>query len=139
MSFSRRKINSDLARIIKLNGRVIGCYLRNTLPTPARVPTDIYANSPSPDTSNTTLYYIYAVFQQSISEDPVADAGLVGTVKGTLTIPYSYRDILNKTEFFDPYLNGSKFIKDGAALDDQSLMIIQAVKARYLPEIGWVQ
>lgn len=139
MPFSRRSANSAILHMIKTTGQKVACYWRNQVLVPERVPQDLYDDSSSPDDVNVTLYYIFATFSSTTTEDPTDPAGLRGTVFGTLIIPYQYRDIVNRTEYFDPYLNGSKFLKVGAIVDDQGITVTQKIRAEYLPQIGEIQ
>jgi hypothetical protein len=126
--------------IFKKTGKVIACYERITDPlaNTQRVPARLYTenNDPAFDINNYKKYYIFAKFEQSEPETAVGIEGRTSTMYGNITIPYLWRDILNKTEFFDPFLNGSRFIKTGAAVDDESLFIVQSVQAVYLPQLG---
>lgn len=97
------------------------------------MPTDPYADNVAPDDSDYKIYYIFASFEQDEPEE-FTQAGKMAAITGTLTVPWIYRGYLAKTAYFDPYLNGSKFIKVGASIDDESILITQRVKSLYLPQ-----
>lgn len=132
--FNKRRINSKILAITKKVGRVIACYQQAAGPTvPPKVPTDPYASAPALPDSSYTVFYIFGNFEQD--EQQVIDAGgRIAAVTGTITIPWIYKTYLNNTSYFDPYLNGSKFVKMGASIDDESVTVIQKVKSIYLPQ-----
>lgn len=134
--FSKRRVNRRTLNILRKVGRVIGCYQQISgfaNEATDRVPADPYADNAAPVEADYKLYYIFAEFVQDEPEE-TTQAGRVASVTGTLTIPWIYKSILAQTAYFDPYLNGSKFIKVGAAVDSQNVLITQRVKAQYLPQ-----
>lgn len=139
-SFDKRHINRKALEIFKRTGKVIACYERLDPPNELanRVPTSLVLGNRDAQEGSASYkkYFIFAKFERSDVENANAPEGRTSAVYGNIKVPYLYRQILAKTEYFDPYLNGSKFIKSGGTVDDENLFIYQAVTSTYLPELG---
>lgn len=135
-NFSKRRMNNKILYILKKVGRVVACYQQianfaNELAN--RVPADPYQDDLASTDDDYKIFYIFAAFQQDEAES-FEQAGKMASITGTLTIPWIYRAYIAQTAYFDPFLNGSKFIKVGAQVDDESVLITQRVKSLYLPQ-----
>ena len=135
--FSKRRINQQTLNIIRYTGRVIACYQQiSGFPDPSvRIPTDPYAAAAGEPDADYKKYFIFASFKQTTGESTAIE-GQVTAVTGTLVVPRMYVDVLRVTAYFDPYCNGSKFIKVGAVVDEENIVVEQAIKSIYLPNQG---
>lgn len=134
--FNKRRMNSRILYILKQVGQVVACYQQTSgfaNEAANRVPTDPYADNEAPPEVDYQVFYIFAQFEQDEPES-LEQVGAISTVTGTLTIPWIYKSYLAKTAYFDPYLNGSRFVKVGAGVDDESVIVVQRVKSIYLPQ-----
>jgi hypothetical protein len=140
--FSKRHINRQSLRIFRATGRQMAMYVRKDafnpqVTVPARVPTDITAAAEVPGAVDHTLVYIFAYFD-SDDQQAMESAGSTSFITGTLTIPRMYKTLLDKAEYFDPFLNGSRFEKAGASPDAEGLFVFQKIKSVVNPTMGEV-
>ena len=140
--FNKRHVQRQSLNIIRKTGQIVACFEARAgaedTELPDRVPTDLYAAvaDPADIPANYTKYYIFALFENDIVES-LDQIGRESHVTGMLTIPMIYSSILKKTEYFDPYLNGSRFVRVGKPnVDDEGLFIFQAIQGEVLPDLG---
>ena len=144
-SFNKRHIQQRSLEIIRSVGQVVACYQKRAGAGDSeitdRVATDLYAavSDPADTPANYSKYYIFALFERDIKETEDIP-GRETEVTGMLTVPMIYLSVLQKTDYFDPYLNGSRFERAGRSdIDEENLFIFQAIKGVVLPDLGDVQ
>jgi hypothetical protein len=133
MPFSYRRVLRQELRIFNVVGKPILLYLRITpdAALPFNPAIDPFQKNEDPiELNNYTKRYIKARFVEKDTQI-FDDNGRKKEVTGTITCPAIYRSLLAETEFVDPFLDGSRFVKVGAIVNEGRSMITQQIKSLY--------
>lgn len=107
-------------------------YMRQPLTSaPAYVAGQLFAKDQAPLESTDIIKFIRGKFEETDSEQD-GPAGRDRKVKGIITVPMLYRSYLAMAEYIDPYLDGSRFKKSGAIVDEGRIFITQMIESVYL-------
>ncbi len=134
----RRMLQQEL-KIFRAAGKPMLLIVRtdaNTVPT--YTPGQLFTSDTLPEeTTDTNHVYIYGKFD----ETDVEEFGTIGRkrlVKGIITVPMLYKSLLAAADFIDPYLDGSRFKKTGAIIDEGRIFCSQAITSFTLANTGEV-
>jgi hypothetical protein len=128
-TYSQRRILAKQLEIFNRTGQIILLLVNNTVTTPPTyTPGKLFSlpGSPASDidpvenAANYTSRFIRGRFAETDVEQ-TNGPGRRRSVKGVITVPMLYKSILAQTEYIDPYLDGSRFIKSGAIVDESRL------------------
>jgi hypothetical protein len=120
------------ARIFNLTGTTMMLYLRTDGDEPAPyTPGQLFSAGEDPtDPSDYARLYVKGRFKET-DDQTFGPAGHQNAVTGIITIPMLYKSILAKAEYVDPYLNGSRFVRVGAIVDEGRIFITQRIMSIY--------
>lgn len=99
--------------------------------TPGRL---LDADTDAPE-SDLKRIYIYGKFEETDVES-YGNIGRQREVNGVITVPMLYKTLLAQAEYIDPYNDGSRFTKDGAAVDEGRLFITQSIRSLSLKSVA---
>lgn len=139
--FSYRAINRRQLHIFNATGKVIQLIMRKDTPAPPVYDPTVSGNlftrlEDPPEDSNHYLYrYIKAKFEEVDALTP-AEAGRQRTVKGIITVPLLFVSLLQAAEFVDPYLDGSRFVKTSAILDEGRIFATVQIQSQTLKNVA---
>lgn len=126
--FSQRRVLNLENAMFRLSGRPI-LLITRTDNAPAYTPGQLFATDTEPEEASTTVKrYIFAKFEETDMEE-FGGSGRKRAVKGVLTVPMLYKAFLGEASYIDPYLDGSRFRKVGATVNESRSYITQAIEA----------
>jgi len=100
--------------------------LTNPVSDNAYTPGNLFATDMDISEAALTKLFIFGEFKESDAEES-GKAGRQRIVRGTLRLPILYKNVLAQAEYIDPYNDGSRFRKNGAAVDEGHMMITQSL------------
>lgn len=121
--FSYRRIYRRSLEIFNATGKVVQLWIRTGSKEPSTYTPgqNLFTTNEDPtDASGYTTRYIKAKWDEHDIMNP-SELGRQSIVKGTLIVPLLYVELLAQAEFVDPLLNGSRFTKRSAIVDEGRL------------------
>lgn len=127
-----RRILSKQVEIFTNTGKVLVLYIPTTGYTTnqGHYIDKFKGAQPIPD-SDLIAVNIYGKFLETDAET-FGDTGRYRLVKGIITVPMLYKKQLALCAYIDPYLDGSRFKKVGATVDEGRLFVTQRIESEYL-------
>jgi hypothetical protein len=115
-------------RIFTLTGRTMLLWMQTTPTNPTYVPGQLFNSDQDLPDSGLTQKYIRGKFEETDAESSGPE-GKFRSVKGVIYVPMLYKAYLAQAEYIDPYLDGSRFKKSGAIVDEGRMFVTQSIES----------
>ncbi len=134
--YSPRKVLRKSLEIFRATGKPMKLWIRNSaaiLDSATYAPGNLFSNASDPIESDTnyTTRFIFGKFEEA---DAVTfdGPGRRRAVSGVIVVPMLYKQLLSACEYVDPYLDGSRFVKLGAIIDESRLFCTLNIRSMSL-------
>jgi hypothetical protein len=142
MGFSPRRVLTKQLAIFNATGQLIRLWIPINVTIPQTyTPGQLFTQNEDPEESdaNYRTQYIRGKFLETDIEVSTG-AGRRRYARGIISCPMIFKTVLAAAEYIDPYLDGSRFVKDGnASPDEERVFITQGIKLLSATSPGDIQ